>query len=510
MSRKKVRLLVGMVAVALLLVLGCSLQLKSDSGRPGVNGWYIQLNVGAPTAKAITVKEFDVTGLEIQVLDPDGETLQTVSWDAPEGPQSYLIPVTRTGQHRIVVTHLGERDGEAVQAIESATFAVAAMVITVIDIVPGSIGVIDIEPGGSEPPEPIDLTGWWDFFITPDGMSELGPMVFCIHQEGSSLDCSLGFTGTITGYDVYLEAWLEGTHAELYATVSGDTISGTFDESPFGSGSFRLVPTTVTFSHLEMQGYVQGTNVDLDTDFAVGSFDGTDYSYRHTFQVGVGSAWGHFFFLSRELEAGNDYAVTDEDWDDESTISLQLWDGADYWTAVSGTMRIDTYDDTGMSGSFTDIWFPDVPEGGLLSGTFDVQFFANTGQVSVTGNWAGSSVDVDLSDASSDRGVQSNTGFSAHYDDCTLEAGVFLGFEGEGPPTLPWTTGSWPTVRYAFDNGTGFFDLMPESGSMTLDSYGESGASGSFVANFPGGESITGSFDLIFVEGYGIEPPGGE
>jgi hypothetical protein len=50
--------------------------------------------------------------------------------------------VKQLGQHRIEVTHFGEREGEQVQASESASFDIRAMKITVIDILPGCIGMI--------------------------------------------------------------------------------------------------------------------------------------------------------------------------------------------------------------------------------------------------------------------------------------------------------------------------------------------------------------------------------
>ena len=62
-----------------------------------------------------------------------------------------MIPVKQQGEHHIEVTHFGERDGEQVQATESAAFSIQAMKITVIDVVPGCIGMIRVvgeEPSG--------------------------------------------------------------------------------------------------------------------------------------------------------------------------------------------------------------------------------------------------------------------------------------------------------------------------------------------------------------------------
>ena len=96
-----------------------------------------------------------MTGLAVEVYDPDGGFIEEISWQAKEGQQSYLIPVSKQGLHGIVVTHISDDNGEVVEAEESAFFNIQAMVITVIDIIPGCIEVINVEPGGGQPPEPL-------------------------------------------------------------------------------------------------------------------------------------------------------------------------------------------------------------------------------------------------------------------------------------------------------------------------------------------------------------------
>ena len=150
MSRtKKVPLVRAAVVLLIIATLfGCSQLLRDGLGESGESGWYIKLNINHPAAaKAITVTEYDVTGLAIEVYDPDGVLIEEISWQADEGQQSYLIPVSEQGQHEIVVTHISDENGELVEAEESATFNIQAMVITVIDIIPGCIGVIGVDPG---------------------------------------------------------------------------------------------------------------------------------------------------------------------------------------------------------------------------------------------------------------------------------------------------------------------------------------------------------------------------
>jgi hypothetical protein len=137
MSRSKALLVGSLVILAVLQGVSCPL--------PGVVG-LIRLQIDTMAAsKGITVGDFEVTGLDIQVRDPEGEVLKTIEWEAENGPRFYLIPVKSPGEYEIEVTHFGERDGEAIEAVDTAVFEVPARRITVIDVVPGCIAVIRIQ-----------------------------------------------------------------------------------------------------------------------------------------------------------------------------------------------------------------------------------------------------------------------------------------------------------------------------------------------------------------------------
>ena len=147
MSGRRVLLLGGAALLTLVLAFGCSLLPKDDSGTGA--GWYIKLRIQALAAKGITVDELDVTGMVIEVLGPGEDVLQSIDWKASDGSQEYLVAVPQPGEYGLKVTHFGEREGVPVQATESAAFEIRAMKITVIDIVPGGIGLIRVTPGGS-------------------------------------------------------------------------------------------------------------------------------------------------------------------------------------------------------------------------------------------------------------------------------------------------------------------------------------------------------------------------
>jgi len=167
-TAKRVTLLIGIVLLATSVLIGCSVLLKDGSGQ---SRKYLKLNINPPTTvKAIAVTEYDVTDLDIQVYDPLGVLLTKISWNVAEGRQSYLIPVSeQEGEHEIVVTHISNENGEVVEAEESAAFNIQAMFITVIDIIPGRIGVIYTSPGGEEQPfDPLDwiIDYWLDEIYT--------------------------------------------------------------------------------------------------------------------------------------------------------------------------------------------------------------------------------------------------------------------------------------------------------------------------------------------------------
>ena len=142
---KRVLGLAGIVLLSVAMLFGCA-QLFWDT--TGQSGWYIRLNIGSPGSKAISVEEYDVTRVEVELFAP-GESVPfyTLTWYAGDDPVSELIPVSEQGEYEIQVTHVGNDNGEPVEAEESATFNIKAMIITVIDIIPGCIGTIEIEPG---------------------------------------------------------------------------------------------------------------------------------------------------------------------------------------------------------------------------------------------------------------------------------------------------------------------------------------------------------------------------
>jgi len=233
--KKKGGLSLAVLSAAALLVLGCQpLANIGEKWHPSGQR-YIKLAISVPPqARSIAVADYQVTGLEIEVLDPNNESVKSIDWDAAEGDNTYMIPVEMPGDYVIKVSHFGQKDGETVEATESAAFNIGAMTITVITVVPGNIGMIQVQ---GEPAQPVEQDGTLTIHLTgvdaPDGTNvpigvypagfdpgsgdPLSALVAVAggELEGGNLDSSARISGTETlwigeggsSYDVYV--WLD-------------------------------------------------------------------------------------------------------------------------------------------------------------------------------------------------------------------------------------------------------------------------------------------------------------
>ena len=124
-----------------LLTLSC----PSPFG-PGRDSGMIELTIDKPdTPRLIQVREYTVTSLEIQVFDPAGDLIQEIEWLATEGSRTYRVPARVLGEYEIVVTHVSAAEKPEVRATESEKFFIQAMKITIVDVIPGAIGNINID-----------------------------------------------------------------------------------------------------------------------------------------------------------------------------------------------------------------------------------------------------------------------------------------------------------------------------------------------------------------------------
>ena len=491
--------------LAVLLVvslLGCA---RLFWNNPAQDGGYIRLNVGNPGAKGIGVGEYEVTGLSIAVYDPQDQLLDSFEWDPGEGLQSYLVQVNSIGTYRLEVTHYSDDNGEPVEATETAEFEITAMVITVIDITPGVIGMIEVE--GGPPPEPVDVRGYWNFFWTLEG-EEVGPVLYHIEQTGDQLDSIMGFSGSVSGSNLVLEAYIDpGIGVLLYARLdgtvseSGDLITG-MGSGDFGTGPFRMVrPSEAPFGHFDLSGEVEEVPVSLDTEFALAS--GGEFEVEYIYSVSLYTGWysGELkFYTEHELTPGH-YTVTEDDPHEEGQICAALLpDGSydDETQATSGYVNVVFFDGISMTGDFN----LEFEDGSTFSGDFYLLFDMYDPATYITGFWNGSPVaEYGLN---SHRDHWATTNFNLTFVDHESDIQLWFTVDGAVEVGIPYTVPfeAWIGFRWLVEGEPSLDDVNLEvPGTLILSRYDSEGVAG--VLDM--GDTMTANFDVSFWEQW--EPP---
>jgi hypothetical protein len=443
------------------------------------------LNVSVPaTPRTIVATEYQVTGLDIEVRDPDDKVLKTIAWQAEDGSKSYLIPVEQQGKHEIRVTHIGEKNGTTVETTESATFDIKPMVITVIDIVPGSIGMINVKPEGTS--APINLTGFWNFSITTGGETMTGGLYFL--QTGSSLNGTHGVTGTVDGSNVTwgVSEGPSGNPMAATGTMQGSNkASGTISAGS-QSGTWEMTRAVLSFGSLNLDGMAT-----LHTDKALGWKYVPRPEYRLDFTVP--SAWPSFYGFAFSSDTTNFAAgqvrTVSESLDGRPN---EIWVGVSGSHAQSGQVRFTRYD-AGAAAAAFELNF----EGGdYLKGTLDFSGSGGTFTIDSGSTWGGSPLSGSWSVASWSAYMQDNAREDVSYIDQDLRVALTVGRHTEQAVG----TFSVPDQRFVS------FSWEPESGAeihedalsgtVTIDQYQENvRIKGSFSLQFPSGP-LSGSFDV--------------
>ena len=482
---KKILTISAFILLIMAVLLGCPMLLKDSTVE---SGQYIELNIGSEAvAKAITVTEYDVTKLEVEIYDPQGALIDDFSWYPDEGQQSYLIPVAEEGKHEIVVTHISDDNGTVIEAEESAFFNIEAMVITAINIVPGLIGYIDISPGNDDPLEPIDLTGYWDLFMALGGEPEMEPMKFYIHQTGSTLEGIYGFSGSISGSTITMEALVDMGPVPEYVfftgTLSEGVIFGTIS-GVLGNGTLRFVsPSTMPFGRFDLEAMVEGSPISLHTDYALGEDGGTETMSSFSFDLMMGPMWGSLLMHTEELSVGH---YTTED------MEFNLWDGMNNYTAWGGYMDIIEFTETRAIGNF----YLNFDEGDL-HGSFDLIFDEGIGHTTVDGMWQGIPVSGVMPNAYSNLDVQMSHSMTINYG--THEQQVDLWFTIPSDMVLHVPFEEWVDLRWNSETGPSYDDYISiESVMFTITYYDGISIAGSFESGSP--FNLTGSFDVGIIE----------
>jgi hypothetical protein len=306
MIRKRGFALAGLAVVTLALILGCSLATEKVQTGTGV-----ELFIGnTGLSRLLTVVEYDVTSLDIVLRNGEVE-IYSFTWYPYSSNSRIFIPILTAGTFDIDVTHHGEKDGETISVTENAKFRIKLGIITLIKIVPGMVGVIDVEP--VEEPEPFNLTGHWDVTWTFDSGVVFGPMYSYMNQIGNTISMAYGFEGTLDGNILTVSGILGGDPPQILkatATVIDentvecdyfdirDLDTGEIADWGFGPlvGSQSMVRSDPSdFGHLDLTGSAVTpygvANMDLDTDWSRASTSVNSEEWEDEFGTPMVSEW---------------------------------------------------------------------------------------------------------------------------------------------------------------------------------------------------------------------------
>jgi hypothetical protein len=156
MNRRKTGLLFVVVSVlTLLMVSACGMLFEGLE-----KGYNLVLTVQRQSpGRAVTVDYHDVTRLEMEVRRTETSgILQQFSWAPGDDDNRFIVNLGATGEYVLKVTHFYKGGGVEKPAEEWAKFKIKSYIITMINIMPGAVGAIEILP----PSDPIDdLQGLW-------------------------------------------------------------------------------------------------------------------------------------------------------------------------------------------------------------------------------------------------------------------------------------------------------------------------------------------------------------
>ena len=253
-------LLVLLVGLAALLVMLPSCLLSTDE-EVACGGITLRID---PAPRGISVSEYQVYELRIEVYDPGWYRMDEIWWQVGDPPVEHTIYAFEEGEYTVMVTHFGDRDGEQFEATEGVMVPISAGVITRVVVTPGMIGAI--ETGDPGPPEPcefpvyelpdcpevygtwvgeVDFSGagggpsllWVEITFNPDGTAE--NLVYESELDTVWLE-DMSMRGIYTGADGYLEGtW---THMWYYDQWNEDCPGVNWTADYLGIGDPWILP----------------------------------------------------------------------------------------------------------------------------------------------------------------------------------------------------------------------------------------------------------------------------
>jgi len=264
-----------------------------------------------------------------------------------------------------------------------------------------------------------------------------------------SVDLGVDMTGTVSG---------SGDEIEITGEITSDF-------PPIGSGIFRIVPTAAIHGELFAEGMVDGKEICIYAEDALGSGGEMDYRYEYTFPVTVEGFPGDLWLQTSSELAEGWYTVGDEPhYDDAISVRLGEMNAIEQENGGNQVYIASDDDIIGIVGTF-DLEFGD---GRTL-------FFAipDTDPVppSKTDLWTFSSFEVDGRDPEGDpNGVYLMLWFSVNG---ALTKGLY--------ETGQW----WLGIEWESPSGSLDFDVFP-SDTETLE-----------ITYFNPNDRIEGDFSVL-------------
>jgi hypothetical protein len=283
----------------------------------------------------------------------------------------------------------------------------------------------------------------------------------------------MGIRGTLSGSAVAFV--MEDFGLYMQGTAAGGEINGDIIASPMGVGEFRMVPSGAPFGHLELEGNVGGFPVSLNTEFGLAGGGVPETRYNYSFALNTDWFAGTVWLQTRNELYARLYTVTDDEPWEEEEILVTLWPyGGGEIRASGGTVDVTFYDGSAIAG-LLDLQFSEAPP-----------LFADL-----------------PSPVPSGKEVRTFTHSQLSFSDHERQVIVWISVGGVLGETTYYIPDVWFSLRWTL-NGEGLEDALieAESGWLTISRYDESGVEGSFNIGEPPGDTLAGSFDLSWWEGW--------
>jgi uncharacterized repeat protein (TIGR02543 family) len=340
------------------------------------------------------------------------------------------------------------------------------------------------------------FSGYWDMMITL-GAQHMDPIEICIDQDGAHVELILGpfpFSGMVEGASFTVEGEVQMQPGAPWETVTivgsraGTTLVGTLESPGMGEGTFVATPSQRHFGHLTVAGSCHGTEISLDTEFALLTRQEVVTTQTISFSLQLGGRQADVRFTCSELAAATEYQVQQEEPQNEpGLMTVWIWqEGVDHW-ATGGTVRLGTFDGAAAQGTFV-LEFQDGL--GTLSGGFNLQF-AGLGSAWLDGE--------PPSPTWSTTGTNTRTPFQFVFFDTRRSLFLWLAVnDALVPGTYTMPHEAWLDVQYVVYGEEPLIAMDTSGGYLRVLTLSDIAMTGDYSVDFAAGGTLSGAFSLQF------------